>query len=624
MGLSKDLSSRFDRLVASWLNHSGPAWTVQRLKDLKLDLIRLRAGLEPLAWVRKNRKGGWYGVLGSLRKLSQTPKGFKVACNCFMAASAFKPGEPTEKHIAAMRQNLGAVPVHLSFVLPTSLRVPKLGEADSDSSYHKVCSEVLPLFLNAGKPGKKSPVAYGRSTPQDRDFHLELRAFDDSAFWNHFVKFRPFYEPIVAGLVGDIAPIAPKNIPTPCGHLVPLDKDGSWKIRWIASPLRIHQWALKPFADRLFALLQQQPWDYTFRQDQAIPKLQGVLAEGHVCHSVDLSSATDHFPLDLQVSVLRQLNSQPLWQRAVDLFVDLSRGKWYYKKEAFQWSKGQPMGLRASFPAFALTHGLLLHHISNGADVFAILGDDVVIWDTSVYKRYVQLMQEWQVPISSHKTLSSDKLCEFAGAIISCDQVFRCYKWKDIDDENFLQQMIQFGKRFRNRLTPRQRRLYDKVADLQPPIGCAHGVEDVSLSVLRTERLLDSGKEVRGSHTLGFFEWCKKHSRLMNMYSIKRVRSMQATFDKKVVEAIRRLPFMRMKEPVCGNMQVWAESLAAVRCEPNTPYLCETQDCTLTQLQLLEQLVRNGRAALQRSSVPVLAKADMSFLGWQIFYEPDA
>jgi hypothetical protein len=322
--------------------------------------------------------------------------------------------------------------------------------------------------------------------------------------------------------------------------------------------------------------------------------------------------------------VLRQLNSQPLWQRAVDLFIALSRGKWYYKKEAFSWSKGQPMGLRASFPAFALTHGLLLHHISNGADVFAILGDDVVIWDTSVYERYIQLMQEWQVPISTHKTLSSSRLCEFAGAVIHSNMVFRNYKWKDIDDENFLQQMIQFGKRFQNMLTPRQRNLYKKVRDLQPPIGCAHGVQDLALSVYMTEKLLDFGKEVRGSHTLGFFEWCKKHSRLMNLYSVRRVRSMQATFDKKVVEAIRRLPFMRMKEPASGNLQVWAESLAAVRCEPNTPYLCEVQKSALTQLQLLEQLVRHGRAALQRSAVPVLAKADFSFLGWQIFYEPDA
>jgi hypothetical protein len=42
------LSVPFSRDVERWIKCSGIEWTVKRLKDMKLDLVRLKAGLLPV------------------------------------------------------------------------------------------------------------------------------------------------------------------------------------------------------------------------------------------------------------------------------------------------------------------------------------------------------------------------------------------------------------------------------------------------------------------------------------------------------------------------------------------------------------------------------------------------
>jgi hypothetical protein len=646
MGLKKIHALEFEKTVSSWIQHSGPEWAVRRLKDLKLDLIREKAGLSLLCWVRKNRRGDWYGVLGALQRMARKDKaGFSLAVNCLMAASALKPPEPTEKHVATMRKNLSAEPVALNFELRTSLRVPDLAERPSEYSSGSVCSEIVPLCFQEGCSSKMSPLPRKEwvkvvpeptregqpkfrrihSTPKNSNYLKELTIFDDTNFWTYYLYFREFYEPIFSGLVGDLCCFGSRK-PLHCGDIIGLNKDGSWKIRWIASPFRSHQWALKPFSERLFKLLADNcPWDYTFRQEKAIPKLQSALKSGHVCHSVDLYSATDFFPLELQLSVLKQLNPTPLWNKAVELFEAQCRGTWSLRStsELLRWKKGQPMGMQSSFPAFALTHGLFLNQLAGGRDVFAILGDDVVIWDDAVYQSYMEQLKLWQVPVSGNKCLSSSRICEFAGAIITEDSVFRCFKWRDTDDENFLQQMIQFGKRFRKILTWRARRVYDLVSALQPPIGCNHAVSDMAYSVFLTDKLL-SEKETQGSRYLDLFEWLTKHSRLMQRYSLRRIRAMQATFDEKVNDAIKKLPFLR-GYPLQGLRAPLGASLEANRCEPDTPHLDGVVEKP-SQLQILEQLLRNGLKRHRRTARPKSTASDwqeyFAFYGWQIFYDP--
>jgi len=59
---------------------------------------------------------------------------------------------------------------------------------------------------------------------------------------------------------------------------------------------------LKPFHDKIMALLRKFETDGTFDQDGQVKRLTR-LAESDA-HSFDLSSATDRFPLTIQMIVL--------------------------------------------------------------------------------------------------------------------------------------------------------------------------------------------------------------------------------------------------------------------------------------------------------------------------------
>jgi hypothetical protein len=374
------------------------------------------------------------------------------------------------------------------------------------------------------------------------------------------------------------------------GKLVPLNKDGGWKIRWIASPFRLHQHVLEPMSRRLYSLLEQIPWDYTHAQEKAKPLLQKLLAEGKTLHSVDLSSATDQFPLSWQLKVLEQLcPGDRGWNLMISLFETLSRSSWSYDGNEYQWQKGQPMGLRPSFPAFGLSHGVLIHQLSGGKDCFAVLGDDVVIWDDEVHLAYRNLMDRWSVPISESKTISSDKVCEFAGTAIYADATFHCFKWKNFDDNNFLKLMENFGKKYFSRLSPRQKRVYQFVHWLQPPLGLGHGVTDLVASIAATEELVEV-KIPRMERYLRFFQWLKNHIPFGSVLSTHYLLKIQNTFDKKVAQAMDRVGLPNFQ----GDPSIFTQFLSSRGELPRSPSLVSEKVGPSVLVQY-EQWLRLGR-----------------------------
>jgi hypothetical protein len=288
-------------------------------------------------------------------------------------------------------------------------------------------------------------------------------------------------------------------MPVPAGHLIPLTKDGGWKVRWIASPYRLHQLALAPLGSALFRLLEDLPWDCTYDQSKPYSIIQEHLRSGKEAFAVDLTSATDYFPLEVQLSVLRAI----LPESDVLLFEELSRCRWKSKELGeVRWTVGQPMGLYPSFPSFALSHGLLLHFLSGGRpNTFFVLGDDVVILNRSLYDAYVQSLDVLGCPHNPSKSLISKGLTEFAGKIITSERVVSAFKWRDPNSENFMELMRTFGQHFRPLLRPRERRVYDLVASLLPPYGANHswgasmGLTD---AVIRTDEFVSNLPEKRG------------------------------------------------------------------------------------------------------------------------------
>ena len=276
-GLPLSMAQLLAKEISKWEENSGPKWTVQRLKSLKQDLIRIRIGESPVTWVRTNRNGDWYGVWGFLRKMATSSlTNFEVALNCLMAYSSFVPSKITEEHFKQAKESIESQKVSYPMDLNNIL-------ADHAHSIYGTmkCRNAQPLLLYQGKDGTKSPYIGGSSVVQSEDILKDLEWIGYSQpnllFLNkHFTAYRPLLEGIsnaVLNSVSEVVGVEP-TADVCAGRLCPLTKDGGLKVRWIANPFRIHQAALEPLKDGLRSFLKDQAWDCTFDQEKPYKAVQ--------------------------------------------------------------------------------------------------------------------------------------------------------------------------------------------------------------------------------------------------------------------------------------------------------------------------------------------------------------
>jgi hypothetical protein len=155
------------------------------------------------------------------------------------------------------------------------------------------------------------------------------------------------------------------------------------------------------------------------------------------------------------------------------------------------WKRGQPLGLYPSFGSFALTHGLLILGLLDQEydHQFFVLGDDVVILDTQLADKYMQLLSILGCPYSDSKTIRSDKLCEFAGKIVTSSQVIPQLKWRNCSDDSFLDIIRLLGPKAVELLRGRQKRV---IATIQAVPEFLGGLGWNSKGLPLEERLLSS------------------------------------------------------------------------------------------------------------------------------------
>jgi len=194
------------------------------------------------------------------------------------------------------------------------------------------------------------------------------------------------------------------------------DKEGKLRVVGI-----IDYWTqslMKPFHEFLLRVLGRIPQDLTFGQDIAPfgPSSQQYW-------SIDLTSATDRFPVLLQKIVMSQIFGQrfgELWHSL------LTKVPFSYKGKLYKYSVGQPMGAYSSWAAFALTHHIFIQFTAYKVGLYPfrgyrVLGDDVVIRNDAVAKEYLRLLGVIGVEVSFTKTLTSPHTFEFAKRVFYKD-----------------------------------------------------------------------------------------------------------------------------------------------------------------------------------------------------------
>lgn len=196
--------------------------------------------------------------------------------------------------------------------------------------------------------------------------------------------------------------------------------DSESKTRVIAQINYFIQAALRPLHEDLIRILSKIPNDLTFDQSLAPNKL--VRSPGSIYHSLDLSQATDRFPMELQQHLLLLLYGNQLsdaWGNIIRIpfLVDPKIGG--EVGQFVRYSIGQPIGCYSSWSAFTLTHHCIAQYSIKASGCtnkacYVILGDDIVIADDAVACIYKEVLGKLGVEISELKSHSSTHSYEIA------------------------------------------------------------------------------------------------------------------------------------------------------------------------------------------------------------------
>lgn len=479
----RSMKTKLHHVFQAWLEHSGPEWTVSRMKAFKQYLLKLKAN-EPLPhpeWFATTRAGKLKGIFGSLERFAlNSDENLKAVVYLLNLYTVLQHKSTTLEIEQEIRANVEAPPVWLgSEKDPFSSQVSAASIGKIIKRYDLKCGQPrLPTPLSLQTPGKAS---HARRVYEDL---LEIRG--TTLWWQH-----PILDYAVGVSKFDFDH-ASWDAPLVVGH-VGVTHEPGLKTRYFAAPNVVLQRALDPLKDILLGVLAKCPWDCTLDQRRADSAIQARLAAGRHVHSIDMSKATDHFPWALQKIVLRELSQRKRFKEYADLMVDVvENGSWELPSgDLVKWSRGQPLGLGPSFPLFTLTHGILLLCLNGGKwkKAFYVLGDDVIIFDEQLAMKYRKFLSACAVGISEQKSFCSNRLAQFAGVTMTSDSKFWQPKWHALTRETLVDAAAWWYPGLLDGL--RDSALVDEILSLPLPYGIGRNPKGLPLNERLTDELVD-------------------------------------------------------------------------------------------------------------------------------------
>lgn len=202
------------------------------------------------------------------------------------------------------------------------------------------------------------------------------------------------------------------------------------KVRVVAMVTWWVQCLLFPLHDHIFnSILRLIPQDGT--HDQGLPllalneKIMHLLettGKAHV-YSFDLKAATDRIPSPLSVATLGHLVTPAVAKSWRDLLVmapysnkpirSRNGGKRLFGEALISYGCGMPMGAYSNWAMLALVHHMIVQFAAYKAghrgwyELYALLGDDIVILGTAVARQYEALCKALGIKIGLEKSLIS-------------------------------------------------------------------------------------------------------------------------------------------------------------------------------------------------------------------------
>jgi len=470
LSLPKSLVAEYSKLLEKWIANHGIAWTVDRCKIIYTDYVRFKAGM-PLTgtWYAKNHLGLPKGVISHIFKLAVTQKRKRFSCGVLLRAyTRYISDQVTDKQLSKFLQGVTSEDIEI----PLFIRNGVIGGIQSIGGPFVVDVHQQSYLSYVPSPSRRIPLYNGKTAAEDTHWYTQWETIQYTPTGRYLEnKYRPIFSKVFSGFTREIKGEWSHPLSVDAVGKIGLIQEPGYKLRAVANPNRVYQIALKPLGDAIYKAVQQLPWDCTFDQSKAIPVVQQHLQAKSRCYCIDLSGATDYFPLSLQIDLLQVLF--PNMVDYISLFQDLSRSSWIMENTTIKWTKGQPLGLYPSFGSFALTHGMLLYFLNNYThnNEFFVLGDDVIILNDGLAVKYLETLKVLRCPISEAKSITSRFIAEFGGKLISKDTVEPQLKWRHLSDDNFIDIIKLLGLRAMRLLRPQQRKVVKSIHDIPDFMG---------------------------------------------------------------------------------------------------------------------------------------------------------
>jgi hypothetical protein len=216
---------------------------------------------------------------------------------------------------------------------------------------------------------------------------------------------------------------------TPTGKLG-LKLEAAGKVRVFAMIDPWSQWTLYPFHKGIFRILSRHPEiDGTFDQLKPLRRASNYSkSKNYGLYSMDLSAATDRLPISIQTPLISAVfgfdkEEGRAWH---DILVNREydvpqKASKYMKGDvpvSVLYATGQPMGGYSSWPMLALTHHFIVQVAAWTTGItpkdkifmgYAVLGDDIVIYDKIVAKAYHSIILSLGVECNLNKSITSPK-----------------------------------------------------------------------------------------------------------------------------------------------------------------------------------------------------------------------
>lgn len=500
-GLNPAQAGTIANLFLTWCRKSGPEWTNSRWKDLRqwyeaylaADCEMSRCSFRPTYFAR-NKQGFPKGILSVLFKLRPDKALLALSINTFLVAEGMIPSQRL-KFQAGLKGNGCVYTPDLKAQLLNDLhrvriprkrrpksfngeiRLPDLADFGNKSTISVGDTTIkLPKRVDGNSRVVSEKLAQSlveawRSTPEvTMEFlwdsgHLDYIPWDVLAPGGYQLDLNSFQSSV--GVVGHI-------------------QEPELKARNIHNSHLVTQVTLEPLGRLWYSMLASIGYDLTgnihqsfgrdcfLNQEAGVAWVQSQLAKGVCLAGADLSSATDLLSLDACIDIVNEvffpeLRSQKEYMRHVQYFCDCSRSPVWDPdvKKFIRWEQGQPLGLYPSFALLGLTNNALCMLACRKAGLptnsYCVLGDDTIM-DARAGEYYTQLVESIGGSINHTKTLTSKHIAEFAGRVVTPNDVFRKrikFTRDGVSDDSFLEFMRTVGAPGVPLLRTRQRRLWD-------------------------------------------------------------------------------------------------------------------------------------------------------------------